>query len=37
MDFVCTFLDNEEDNLPEIFDTKKIQKSKADHCELCEK
>eukprot|EP00347_Sterkiella_histriomuscorum_P005670 403355710 len=37
MDFLCTFLDNEEDNLPDIFDTKKIKKQKTENCGLCEK
>jgi len=26
MDFVCTFLDNEEDTLPDLFDPKKTKK-----------
>lgn len=36
MDFVCTFLDNEEDNLPELFDTKSVVQQKADNCGLCQ-
>ncbi len=37
MDFVCTFLDNEEDTLPELFDFKKVKKQQADLCALCER
>jgi hypothetical protein len=37
MDFVCTFLDNEEDNLPELFDPKAIpQQRGTEHCKLCQ-
>ena len=35
MEFVCTFLDNEEDNLPELFDTKAVIQQKSDNCTLC--
>lgn len=35
MDFVCTFLDNEEDNLPELFDPKSVPPQNADSCSLC--
>jgi hypothetical protein len=35
MDFVCTFLDNEEDTLPDLFDPKKVKKQQAEDCHLC--
>ena len=35
MDFVCTFLDNEEDSLPELFDPKGVVQHKSDSCSLC--
>lgn len=35
MDFVCTFLDNEEDNLPELFDPKSVVFQNLDQCQLC--
>ncbi|CDW79685.1 and ph domain-containing protein 6 [Stylonychia lemnae] len=37
MEFIATFLDNEEDNLPDMFDIKKIKKVQSDNCGLCEK
>jgi hypothetical protein len=35
MDFVCTFLDNEEDHLPELFDVNAVEKRQSNVCELC--
>ena len=35
METVNTFLDNEEDNLPELFDPASVVKQKADACHLC--
>jgi hypothetical protein len=35
MDFVCTFLDNDEDTLPELFDPKSVPQLKSDQCALC--
>lgn len=35
MEFVCTFLENEEDALPDYFDTKKVAKKKSESCMLC--
>lgn len=35
-DFVCTFLDNEEDTLPELFDVKAVVHAKSEHCGLCQ-
>ena len=35
MDFVCTFLDNEEDHLPELFDVSAVEKRQSSVCELC--
>lgn len=35
MDTVNTFLDNEEDSLPELFDPTTVVKQKSDICHLC--
>jgi hypothetical protein len=35
METVNTFLDNEEDSLPELFDPSTVVKQKSDQCQLC--
>lgn len=37
MEMVCTFLDNEEDRLPDVFDPSRVPKVDTDNCYLCSK
>ena len=37
MEIVCTFVDNEEDKLPDVFDPSKVVKQNHESCYLCTK